>query len=86
MPPVVPAHRPAHFPLDPSETESTSTSPQFRSGSGSSTIVYTHQRVSLMYNFPRQHNLDRTHAISENKTPLGRPYNVCVVEKCVVEQ
>jgi hypothetical protein len=39
MPPVVPVHQPGHFPR---EMESTSTSPQFRSGTGSSTIVYIH--------------------------------------------
>jgi hypothetical protein len=42
MPSVVPAHRPVHFPSVPRETKSTSTSPQFRSGTGSSTIVYIH--------------------------------------------
>jgi hypothetical protein len=40
MPTVVPAHRPVHFPLVSRETESTSISSQFRSGTGSSTIVY----------------------------------------------
>jgi hypothetical protein len=38
MPAVVPAHRSVHFPSVPRETESTSTSPQIRSGS--STIFY----------------------------------------------
>jgi hypothetical protein len=42
MPPIVPAHRPVHFPPVSRETESTSTSPQFRSGRGSNTIVYIH--------------------------------------------
>jgi hypothetical protein len=40
MPPVVPAHRPVHFPPVLREMESTSTSLQLRSGPGSSTIVY----------------------------------------------
>jgi hypothetical protein len=61
MPPVLPVHQPVHFPPVPRETESTSTSPQFRSGTGSSTIVYIgDQMVSLMRNFPRQHSPDRT--------------------------
>jgi hypothetical protein len=42
MPPVVPAHRPVHFPSVQRESESTSTSPQFRSGTGVSTIFYIH--------------------------------------------
>jgi hypothetical protein len=42
MPPVLPAYRLVHFPPVSSEMESTSTSPQFRSGTGSSTIVYIH--------------------------------------------
>jgi hypothetical protein len=33
--------------------------------------------VSLTCNFPRQHRLDKTQAISENKTSLGRPFNLC---------
>jgi hypothetical protein len=39
MPPV-PAHRPVNFPPVQRDTESTSNSPQFRSSTGSSTIVY----------------------------------------------
>jgi hypothetical protein len=42
MPPVLPAYRTVHFPPVPRATESTSTSHQFRSGTGSSTIVYIH--------------------------------------------
>jgi hypothetical protein len=42
MPRVVPAHRPVYFLLVLLEMESTSTLPQFRSGTGSSTIVYIH--------------------------------------------
>jgi hypothetical protein len=42
MPPVVPAHRPVHVPPIPHETVSTSTSTQFRSGSGSNCLhLYT---------------------------------------------
>jgi hypothetical protein len=33
-------------------------------------FTFTHQRVSLMCNFPRQHSLDRTQTINENKIPL----------------
>jgi hypothetical protein len=42
MPPVVPDHRPVHFPSVLREMKSTSTSPQFRSGTGCSTVVYIH--------------------------------------------
>jgi hypothetical protein len=42
MPPVVPAYWPVNFPPVPRETESTWNSPQLRSGTGSSTIVYNH--------------------------------------------
>jgi hypothetical protein len=40
MPPVVPAHRPVYFSPVLRAMESTSISPQFRSGTGSSIIVY----------------------------------------------
>jgi hypothetical protein len=45
-------------------------------------FTFLHQRVSLMRNFPRQHSLDRTQAISENKTPLRRPYDLSNVSQC----
>jgi hypothetical protein len=77
MPPIVPAHRPLHFPTDPRETESTSNSTQFRSGTGSSTIVYIHTPEGESdAQFTRQHTLDRTQAISENNTSLRRMYNL----------
>jgi hypothetical protein len=42
MPPVVPGYQPVHFPTVLRDMESTSTSPQFRSGTGSNTIAYIH--------------------------------------------
>jgi hypothetical protein len=45
-------------------------------------FTFLHQRVSLMRNFPRQHSLDRTQAISENKAPLRRPYDLSNVSQC----
>jgi hypothetical protein len=73
MPPVVPAH----FPPVPRETESTSTSPRFRSGTGSKIIFYIHTPDGEF----DVHSFDRTQDISGNKTSLRRPYNLSNMSK-----
>jgi hypothetical protein len=39
-------------------------------------FTFIHHKVSPMRNSSRHHSFDRTQAISGNKTPLRRPYNL----------